>query len=111
MSAKIIDLRGSKVTPIHRGSVCRAGGKPSTWFPPGTRRADHLIIILPQNFLHGELLKCKFPDPGVFDTNFRRNSKISSFFQHFGEEAARLLTKVSSSSEADTHRKLNFNTI
>ena len=23
----------------HCGSVCRAGGKPSTWFPPGTRRA------------------------------------------------------------------------
>ena len=23
--------------------LCRAGGKPSTWFPPGTRRADHLI--------------------------------------------------------------------
>ena len=42
MSTKITDLRGSKVTPIHRGSVCRAGGKPSTWFPPGTRRADHL---------------------------------------------------------------------
>ena len=29
------------------------------------------FIILPQNFLHGELLKCKFPDPGVFDTNYR----------------------------------------
>ena len=24
-------------------ALCRAGGKPSTWFPPGTRRADHLI--------------------------------------------------------------------
>ena len=43
MSTKITDLRGSRVTPIYRGSVCRAGGKPSTWFPPGTRRADHLI--------------------------------------------------------------------
>ena len=44
MSTKITDLRGAKVTPIHRGSVCRAGGKPSTWFPPGTRRADHLFL-------------------------------------------------------------------
>ena len=30
---------------LARGApVCRAGGKPSTWFPPGSRRADHLII-------------------------------------------------------------------
>ena len=88
MSTKITDLRGSRLRPIHRGSVllskqedlcstsyfllyelllsigntpalrvtlregrilplyeslCRAGGKPSTWFPPGTRRANHLI--------------------------------------------------------------------
>ena len=34
MSTKITDLRGSRVTPIHRGSVLEAGGKPSTWFPP-----------------------------------------------------------------------------
>ena len=61
---------------------------------PGVRRelVEQItsFIILSRNFLHGELLKCKFPDPGVFDTNFRRNSKISSFFQHFGEEAAGL---------------------
>ena len=30
-----IDLRGSRVRLIHRGSVLEAGGKPSTWFPPG----------------------------------------------------------------------------
>ncbi len=23
--------------------LCRAGGKPSTWFPPGTRRAGHFM--------------------------------------------------------------------
>ena len=41
MSTKITDLRGSRLKPIHRGSVCRAGAKPSTWFPPGgTRRAE-----------------------------------------------------------------------
>ena len=52
------------------------------------------FIILLQNFLHENLLKCKFPDPGVFHMNFRENSKISSFFQHFGEEALELFTKV-----------------
>ena len=46
--------------------------------------------IISRNFLHGELLKYKFPDPGVFISKFHENSKISSFFQHFGEEAAGL---------------------
>ena len=36
-----------------------------------------------RNFLHGELLKCEFSDPGVFDKNFRRNSKISFIFSTF----------------------------
>ena len=29
-----MNLRGSRLRPIHRGSVLEAGGKPSTWFPP-----------------------------------------------------------------------------
>ena len=82
---------------------------------PGFRRELEEQIasfrITSLNSLHGELLKYKFPNPGVFIPNFHENSKISSFFQHFSEEAHELLTKVSSSSEADTHRKLNFNTI
>ena len=41
------------------------------------------FIMISQNFLHGELLKCKFLDPEVFDVNFHRNLKILSFFQHF----------------------------
>ena len=35
MSTKITDLRGSRVRPIHRGSVWQACGKPSTKFPHG----------------------------------------------------------------------------
>ena len=37
---KFIDVRGCLAQPIDRGSVCRAGGKPSTEFSPGTRRAE-----------------------------------------------------------------------
>ena len=33
---------------------CRAGGKPSTWFPPGTRRAVHWIA----NFIFWGVSKC-----------------------------------------------------
>ena len=32
--------------------VCRAGGKPSTWFPPGTRRAEPAFHVLPLRDLH-----------------------------------------------------------
>ena len=34
-TSKIIDLRGRLKTADHCGAVWRAGGKPSTWFPPG----------------------------------------------------------------------------
>ena len=69
------------------------------------------FIMNSQNSLHGELLKHKFRNPEVFIRIFYVNSKISSIFQHFGEEALGLLTKVSSSSEADTDTKSNFNMI
>ena len=126
-------------------SVCRAGGKPSTWFPPGTRRAVHFIWNYLYSFLiENKIFKKKwnclkkkdFPlknwnfhiffENFIILPNFEIFSKekvllwkieIFTFFenfiifQHFGEEAARLLTKVSSSSEADTHRRLNFSII
>ena len=38
-----ICVRGPTLARLATVLVCRAGGKPSTWFPPGTRRADHLI--------------------------------------------------------------------
>ena len=34
MSTITMNLRGARVTPIHRGSVLEAGGKPSTRFSP-----------------------------------------------------------------------------
>ena len=72
--------------------------KPAVNRQPGFRRelVEQItpIIIRSQKFLHGELLKCKFPDPENFVAIFHENSKISSFFQHFGEEAAHLKTKV-----------------
>ena len=78
---------------------------------PGFRRElveqITLFIIIPQNSLHGELLKHEFRNPGVVIQIFHGNSKISSIFQHFGEHAQ----YVWSSMEADTHTKSNFNTI
>ena len=41
------------------------------------------FIIDSQNFLHGELLKYKFPDPRVSLIDFHENSKNSSFFPIF----------------------------
>ena len=32
--------KDSKKTPENMGKSCRADGKPSTWFPPETRRAE-----------------------------------------------------------------------
>ena len=40
---KTIGVRGSTLARLAMVLVCRAGGKPSTWFPPGTRRAEPLI--------------------------------------------------------------------
>ena len=43
LMVKTTYVRGPTLARLAMISVCRAGGKPSTWFPPGTRRADHLI--------------------------------------------------------------------
>ena len=37
-------VRGSTLARLATVLVFRAGGKPSTWFPPGTRRADNLFL-------------------------------------------------------------------
>ena len=50
-TTKFTDVRGCQAEPIDRGSVCRAGGKPSTGFPPGTRGAE-AILIFSTKFLH-----------------------------------------------------------
>ena len=38
-----ITLREGRILPLYE-SLCRAGGKPSTGFPPGTRRAELLRL-------------------------------------------------------------------
>ena len=108
MSTKITDLRGSRLGPIHPGSVllskqedlCSTSHyvEPAVNRQPGFRRelVEQItpFIINSRNFLHGELLKFKFPNPEVFVLNFHENSKISSFFQHFGESIQELKTRV-----------------
>ena len=124
MSTIITNLRGSKVTPIHRGSVllfkqedlCStsycfgitlrgknsllyellrlclfvsalskcANVEPAVNRQPGFRRelVEQItsFIMNALNFLHGELLKYKFRNPGFFIPNLHENSKISYFF-------------------------------
>ena len=83
-------------TPVvtRRAYSCSSYVEPAVNRQPGFRRelVEQItsFIINSRNFLHRELLKYKFPDPGVFISDFHENSKISSFFQHFGEEAAGL---------------------
>ena len=36
----VVKNRGQPGTGLTTAPVWRTGGKPSTWFPPGTRRAD-----------------------------------------------------------------------
>ena len=74
---------------------CRAGGKPSTWFPPGTRRADHLTMkFLFQFPFFWRIFRSLFPAPAKILNIFNLNSKISSFFIIFCKQTQRLLTKV-----------------
>ena len=69
MSTIITDLRGSKVTPIHRGSVWQSCGKPSTKFP------------------HGGLVEC-FSIPTIYFKGCYTFLEIPFFFKnwHFFSE-------------------------
>ena len=49
---KTTGVRGPTLARLATASVCRAGGKPSTGFPPGTRRAEQAFSICSQDFLH-----------------------------------------------------------
>ena len=42
-TSHVINKLGQLGTGVPLAPVCRAGGKPSTWFPPGTRRADRFV--------------------------------------------------------------------
>ena len=51
-------VRGRLLFLLATVLVCRAGGKPSTWFPPGTRRAVNASDKFSYHFLLQEL--CNF---------------------------------------------------
>ena len=56
----------------------------STSYVPALRRAGGK----PSNFLHRDVIKYKFTASEAILDNFQEKSTFSSFFQHFGEEAA-----------------------
>ena len=60
--------------------VCRAGGKPSTGFPPGTRRAEPTFKSHSLRFLHRNVSNLKFQDENEFPDIFLEILKLSSFF-------------------------------
>jgi len=65
-------VRGSLLFLLATVLVCRAGGKPSTWFPPGTRRAVHNIR------------KLIFEFPFFWsDWNWRKPTKFHEKFKFF----------------------------
>ena len=73
----------------------QTGGKPSTWFPPvglvelyfPSNSTFHKVNSITKILINFQIQECLSP-------GFHENSKISSFFQHFGEEALWLFTKV-----------------
>ena len=71
--------RGHPGTGLTTAPVWRTGGKPSTWFPPGTRRADsNSVYFLLDFFLKLELFKYYFP---YFRHSLEAFLKISTFFE------------------------------
>ena len=70
-------VRGPTLARLATVSVCRAGGKPSTRFPPGTRRAE-IIVYFDYKFmlLHVEALNYKFPNKKLIFKAFSGFSKL-----------------------------------
>ena len=88
----------------------RTGGKPSTWFPPGTRRADASFVYHPSEFfLQVGVFKLNFQDFLKFFNNFLKilifsknnRPKISTF----RKTTRPFKINFWSSKQADTHRK------
>ena len=69
--AKCICVRGRLLFLSATVLVCRAGGKPSTWFPPGTRRAVHNIR------------KLIFWSSLLLEPSKSKNRKSSKFHENF----------------------------
>ena len=82
-----MNLRGSMVKLFHRGSVCRAGGKASTGFAPGTRRAETSIFRSFPTYLHAD----------AFNHELQIQTELIDFFiifQNLEEQRCRSITKV-----------------
>ena len=75
----VIKNRGHPGTGLTTAPVWRTGGKPSTWFPPGTRRADsNSVYSLLDFFLQVDLCKYYF---AYFRNSLKCFLKISIFFE------------------------------
>ena len=73
---KTTGVRGPTLARLATVSVlCRAGGKPSTLFPPETRRADHLIGNYSRFSVDGERLKLHFQLQNIFSKIFMKFEK------------------------------------
>ena len=78
---RVIKSRGALGTGLTTAPVlCRAGGKPSTWFPPGTRRAEPAFPIYSQECLQLYAFNFEFPNENQFFNLFEKFSKLSTFF-------------------------------
>ena len=73
-------VRGPPLAQFDTVSVCRAGGKPSTGFPPGTRRAEPAFRVLSLRDLHASASNRKFSDEHEFSNIFPKFPTFSSFF-------------------------------
>ena len=80
---KVPKSRGALGTGFTYAPVCRAGGKPSTWFPLGTRRADHIFLNSFSFFSAQRDPEIIFYALEYFLEIFRENSTISLFFHDF----------------------------
>ena len=75
----VINNRGRFGTGFTTAPVCRAGGKPSTGFPPGTRRAEPAITIFPfENSMRRHSM-----DDFMMNINFLRFSQNFRKIHHF----------------------------
>ena len=70
---------------FEKEEYCRAGGKPSTGFSPGTRRAEPAFYVLPLRDLHTEAFNWKFPDADQFLEIFPKFSEIFIIFSTFSK--------------------------
>ena len=105
--AHAIKSRGAFGTSFTYAPVCRAGGKPSTWFLTGTRRADHLISILSSLLLLGKFPQSFSRLQESFSILFIKIRKFIMFFT-FWRTHSRVENKGSVENESWNSHKIKF---